>query len=45
MLKKALALFFILPSIAITTPVVEGTYISGTNKRVHLSSFGNPPDK
>lgn len=39
MLKKALALFLVLPLTAMATPVVEGVYISGTNKRIHLSSF------
>ena len=39
MLKQALVLFFILPLTAMATPVVEGVYVSGTNKRVHLSSF------
>ena len=39
MFKKALFLFSILPLTAMATPVVEGVYVSGTNKRVHLSSF------
>jgi hypothetical protein len=39
MLKQALVLFFILPLTAMAAPVAEGTYVSGTNKRVHLSSF------
>ena len=39
MLKQALVLFSILPLTAMATPVVEGVYVSGTNKRVHLSSF------
>lgn len=26
-------------------PVVERVYVSGTNKRLHLSSFGNHLDK
>ncbi|MEN2752494.1 hypothetical protein AAIR29_12720 [Psychrobacter sp. FBL11] len=39
MFKKSLVLLFILPLTAIAAPVVEGTYVSGTNKRVHLSSF------
>lgn len=39
MFKKALILFLILPLTAMAAPVVEGTYVSGTNKRVHLSSF------
>lgn len=39
MLKQALVLFFILPLTAMAAPVVEGVYVSGTNKRVHLSSF------
>jgi len=39
MLKKVLVLFSVLPLTAMAAPVVEGTYVSGTNKRVHLSSF------
>lgn len=39
MLKQALVLFSILPLTAMAAPVVEGVYVSGTNKRVHLSSF------
>lgn len=39
MFKKALFLFSILPLTAMAAPVVEGVYVSGTNKRVHLSSF------
>ncbi|WP_199519225.1 hypothetical protein [Psychrobacter sp. bablab_jr012] len=39
MLKQALVLFSILPLTAMAAPVAEGTYVSGTNKRVHLSSF------
>lgn len=39
MLKKALVLFSILPVTAMAAPVMEGVYVSGTNKRIHLSSF------
>lgn len=39
MFKKALVLFSILPLTAMAAPVAEGVYVSGTNKRVHLSSF------
>lgn len=39
MFKKALVLLSILPLTAMAAPVVEGVYVSGTNKRVHLSSF------
>jgi len=39
LLKKALVLFSVLPLTAMAAPVIEGTYVSGTNKRVHLSSF------
>lgn len=39
MFKKALVLLFILPLTAMAAPVVEGTYVSGSHKRVHLSSF------
>ena len=39
MFKKALVLLSILPLTAMAAPVAEGTYVSGTNKRVHLSSF------
>lgn len=39
MLKRALVLFSILPLTAMAAPVAEGVYVSGTNKRVHLSSF------
>lgn len=39
MLKKAIALFSILPLTAIAAPIAEGTYVSGSHKRVHLSSF------
>ena len=39
MFKKALVIFSILPLTAMAAPVVEGTYVSGNHKRVHLSSF------
>ncbi len=39
MFKKALVLLSILPLTAMAAPVMEGVYVSGTNKRVHLSSF------
>ena len=39
MFKTAFVLFATLPLTAMATPVVEGVYVSGTNKRVHLSSF------
>ncbi len=39
MLQKALVLFLMLPFTAMAAPVVEGVYVNGTNKRVHLSSF------
>lgn len=39
MFKKAIALLFILPLTAMAASVVEGTYVSGSHKRVHLSSF------
>lgn len=39
MLKKALVLFSILPVTAMAAPVMEGVYVSGTNKRIYLSSF------
>ena len=39
MFKKALVMFSILPLTAMAAPVAEGTYVSGSNKRVHLSSF------
>lgn len=39
MVKKAIVLLFVLPLTAMAAPVVEGTYVSGTNKRIHLSSF------
>lgn len=39
MFKKAFVLFATLPLTAVAAPVVEGVYVSRTNKRVHLSSF------
>lgn len=39
MLKKFVAISFMFPLAAAAAPVVEGTYVSGTNKRVHISSF------
>lgn len=39
MFKKAFVLFATLPLTAMAAPVVEGVYVSRTNKRVHLSSF------
>ena len=39
MFKKALVLFSILPLTAMAAPVVEGVYVSGSHKRVNLSSF------
>lgn len=39
MLKQALVLFSILPLTAMAAPIAEGTYVSGSHKRVHLSSF------
>ena len=38
MFKKALVLLSILPLIAMAAPIAEGTYVSGSHKRVHLSS-------
>lgn len=39
MLKKAIALSSILPLTAMAAPIAEGTYVSGSHKRVYLSSF------
>lgn len=39
MFKKAFVLLSILPLTAMAAPVAEGTYVSGSHKRVHLSSF------
>lgn len=39
MFKKAFVLLATLPLTAMATPIVEGVYVSGTNKRVYLSSF------
>lgn len=39
MFKKAIVLLSILPLTAMAAPVTDGVYVSGSNKRVHLSSF------
>lgn len=39
MSKIISALIMMLPMTAMAAPVAEGTYVSGSNKRVHLSSF------
>ena len=39
MSKIISAFIMMLPMITIAAPVAEGTYVSGSNKRVHLSSF------
>ena len=39
MSKIISALIMMLPMTTMAAPVVEGTYVSGSNKRVHLSSF------
>lgn len=39
MSKIIFALMMTLPMTAMAAPVVEGTYVSGSHKRVHLSSF------
>ncbi|NRD70934.1 hypothetical protein HQR03_10350 [Psychrobacter okhotskensis] len=39
MFKKAFVLFATLPLTAMAAPIAEGTYVSGSHKRVYLSSF------